>query len=51
MIFTKKNKDGVRTIRAIKYKNYVAAKYAQLWRGLRQIDIRDGTTSIDTSFV
>ena len=29
MIFTKKNKEGVRAIRAIKYKKYVAGKYTR----------------------
>ena len=29
MIFTKKNKEGVRAIRAIEYKKYVAGKYTR----------------------
>ena len=29
MIFTKKNKEGVRAIRAIEYKKYVAGKYSR----------------------
>ena len=40
MIFTK-NKEGVRAIRAIKYKKYVAGKYARasaLWRGSIHIE-------------
>ena len=46
VIFIKKrNMEGVRAIRAIKYKNYVAGKYtraraplARIWRGCTQIE-------------
>ena len=52
MIFTKKNKEGVRAIRAIKYKNYVAGKYTRARAPLarmhtnRIFESKDGTTSI-----
>ena len=52
MIFTKKNKEGVRAIRAIKYKNYVAGKYTRARAPLarkytnRIFESKDGTTSM-----
>ena len=51
MIFTK-NKEGVRAIRAIKYKNYVAGKYTRARAPLarkytnRIFESKDGTTSM-----
>ena len=50
MIFTKKNKEGVRAIRAIKYKNYVAGKYtraplARMYTN-RIFESKDGTTGM-----
>ena len=52
MIFTKKNKERVRPIRAIKYKKYVAGKYARESAPLarnytyRIFESKDGTTSM-----
>ena len=51
MIFTK-NKEGVRAIRAIKYKKYVAAKYTRARAPLACkytnpiFESKDGTTSM-----
>ena len=63
MIFTK-NKEGVRTIRTIKYKKYVAGKYTRAFAPLarkttnRIFESNDGTTRMkivnkieDTTFV
>ena len=50
MIFTK-NKEGVRAIRAIKYKKYVAGKYTRARAPLARkytngiFESKDGTTS------
>ena len=52
MIFTKRNKEGVRAIRAIKYKNYVAGKYTRACAPLarmytnRIFESKDGTTGM-----
>ena len=51
MIFTK-NKEGVRAIRAMKYKKYVAGKYTRARAPLagkykkRIFETKDGTTSM-----
>ena len=51
MIFTK-NKEGVRAIRAMKYKKYVAGKYTRARAPLarkytnRIFESKDGTTSM-----
>ena len=48
----KKNKEGVRAIRAIKYKNYVAGKYTRARAPLarmytnRIFESKDGTTGM-----
>ena len=50
----KKNKEGVRAIRAIKYKNYVAGKYNRARAPLvrmhanRIFESKDGTTGMKT---
>ena len=52
MIFTKKNKEGVRAIRAMKYKKYVAGTYTRARAPLarkytdRIFESKDGKTSM-----
>ena len=52
MIFTKKNKEGVRAIRGIKYKKYAAGKYTRARAPLarkytnRIFESKNGTTSM-----